>query len=360
MGNLPDILQCKLPLEWKGSVEMPLGAFMAQAVVIGDKVYIGGSTMYLKKVPGGSAASEEEKRRALCSILEYSTTEEGRQWRTIVAPAAIFAMATVDNQLILAGGVDPNTDQVWVLASDKKTWTQPFPAMPTARVLSSGIGYKRWLVVVGGAATLDSENQLDVVEVLDTSSKQWYQASPLPSPALRPSLDIIQDTLYVAWCDDTEESFGTHQISIPTLISNVISSSRASPGKSSSTEWQQLPEALTPWPALVSFHDHLLAVGDSGTPSSTIAMYLPHTKQWQKVAELPTPRRGCACCFLPSTKQLVVIGGWNDKKDPIFTMEICELESSNQQPSTSTAGVNVPSAASANVAPRRQTGCPTQ
>ena len=350
-------MQCKLPLKWKGSVEIPLGALFAQAVVIGDKVYIGGGVIHLKEVPGGSAASKEEKGRALCSILEYSTTEEDRQWRTIVAPAAMFAMATVENQLILAGGVDPNTDdvsdQVWVLASDKKTWTQPFPAMPTARCWPSGIGYKRWLVVVGGLATPDSENLLNVVDVLDTSSKQWYQASPLPSPAPRPSLTIIQDTLYVAWLDDTEEFSETHQISIPTLISNVISSSRASPDKSSSTEWQQLPGTLTTWPALVSFHDHLLAVGGFATPSSTIAMYLPHTKQWQKVAELPTPRSYCACCFLPSTKQLVVIGGCKDDDTDylIFTMEICELESSNQQPSTSTAGTNVPSVASANVAP---------
>ena len=314
--------------------------------------------MRVKKVAGESAASEEEKWRALCSILEYSTTGGGPQWRTIVAPTAGFSIATVDNQLILAGGLDPNivdlSDQVRVLGSDKKIWTQPFPTMPTARFLPSGIGYKRWLVVVGGSATLDSENMLNVVEVLDTSSKQWYQASPLPSPTPQPSLAIIQDTLYAAWYNTTEKSSGTHQISIPALISNVISSSRASPGKSSSTEWQQLPEVLIPSPALVSFHDHLLAVGGFGTPSSTIAMYLPHIKQWQKVAELPTPRRGCACCFLPSTKQLVVIGGFKDDtaEDPFFTMDICELESSNQQPSTSTA--------SANVAPRRKTGCPMQ
>ena len=338
MGNLPDILHGKLPLKWKGSIEMPLGAGMVQAVVIGDKVYIGGSKMYVKKVPRGSATSEEEDWRALFSILEYSTTGWYPRWRTIVAPAAVFAIATVENQLILAGGWDPNT------------WP-------------SAIGYKRWLVVVGGAATPDGENELDVVEVLDTSSKQWYQASPLPSPEFRPSLAIIQDTLYVAWWDDTEESFGTHQISIPTLISNAISSAQASPDdKLSSTEWQQLPGTFTTWPALVSFHDHLLAVGGFATPSSTIAMYLPHTKQWQKVAELPTPRNGCACCFLPSTKQLVVIGGWkdDDMDDLIFTMEICELESSNQQPSTSTASANVPSTASANVAPRRKTGFPTQ
>ena len=69
-------------------------------------------------------------------------------------------------------------------------------------------------------------------------------------------------------------------------------------------------------------------MGDSETSSSTIAMYLPHIKQWQEVEELPSPRAGCACCFLPATKELMVIGGSKDKGDPhpIFTMDICQLD----------------------------------
>jgi N-acetylneuraminic acid mutarotase len=89
---------------------------------------------------------------------------------------------------------------------------------------------------------------------------------------------------------------------------------------------EELLSLLVPFPALVSFHGHLLAVGDGDSPSSTIAMYLPHTQQWQKVAELPTPRGCCACCFLPATKQLLVFGGWDENEDPIFTMDTCELD----------------------------------
>ena len=303
--------------------------------------------MYVKKVRRsrrgvveGSSDSEEEEARAHCSVLEYSRTVEGPQWRTIVAPAAGFGMAAVDDQLIIAGGVDLNTngpsDQVFVLDGDKKTWTQPFPAMPTARGAPSAIGYKRWLVVVGGALTPDGKECVNVVEVLDTSSKQWYKASPLPGPTARPTLALIQDTLYIAWRNKVENTSGAHQIFIPTLISNAISPGQATDNKSSPTEWQALPDPLTHLPALVSFHGHLLAVGAADTPSSTIAMYLPHLQQWQKVAELPTPRAGCACCFLPATKELMVIGGCRDKhlKDPIFTMETCELDTTPTTPST--------------------------
>ena len=304
--------------------------------------------MFVKKVRRsgrgvmeGTSDSEEEERRALCSVLEYSRTGEGPQWRTIVASTVVFGMAAVD-QLIIAGGLDPNTgdpsDQVFVLDGDKKTWTQPFPAMPTARAFPSAIGYKRWLVVAGGALTLDCKKLVNVVEVLDTSSKQWYKASPLPGPTGRPSLAIIQDTIYIVWIT-VEKTTEAHQIFIPTLISNAISSGQATDNKSSPTEWQALPDPLTRLPALVSFHGRLLAVGAAGTPSSTIAMYLPHLQQWQKVAELPTPRLGCACCFLPATKELMVIGGLKDgaAQDPIFTMEACELDTTPTTPSTSVA-----------------------
>ena len=294
--------------------------------------------MFVKKVrwsgrgvvEGSSDSDDEERARAQCSVLEYSRTGEGPQWRTIVAPTARFGMAAVDDQLIIAGGADQNTsglsDQVFVLDGNKKTWTQPFPAMPTARMAPSAIGYKRWLVVAGGDIALDSNEFINVVEVLDTmaSCKQWYKASPLPCPAFQSSLAIIQDTLYSAWGNFDETTSGAHQIFIPTLISNAVSSAQATDNKSSPIEWQALPDPLTRLPALVSFHGHLLAVGDLAIPSSTIAIYLPHIQQWQKVAELPTQRCGCACCFLPATKELMVIGGVKDE-GPIFTMEACEL-----------------------------------
>ena len=310
-----------------------MGILGAQAVVIGEKVYIGGGGMSVKKVRGsgeevlGGSTDIEEEVRADCSILEFSMTGEGPQWRTIVAPTVGFAMAVVHNQLIIAGGVVPGanlSDQVPVLDSDNKTWTQRLPTMSTARYFPSAIGYKRWLVVAGGSVTLDDKNALNVVEVLDTSSKQWYKASPLPSPTTQPSLAIIQDTFYTSYVSAENIPF-TKQIFIPTLISNAISCAKASPNKLSPTEWQELPDMLTPFPALVSFHGHLLAVGAGGSPSSTIAMYLPHTQQWQKVAELPTPRCGCTCCFLPATKQLLVFGGQDENHGPIFTMDICEL-----------------------------------
>ena len=247
---------------------MPSGVHDVQAVVVGGKVYIGG---------GGAEGSKYK-------ILEY--TIQGGQWREIETPVRLFGMAVVNNQLLIIGGVDEEgrvTNQVWALDSASGALKQPFSAMPTARGWLSAAGYKRWVLVVGGSGER-------CVEVLDTTTNKWYEATPLPSIAIRPSLTVIQDTLYVVW------GRSAVNLSIPILISNAVSQCPTTLTSSShqSTKWQLLPDTPTYHPATTSLQGSLVAVG--GKPaSSSIAMYLPHVEQWLEVAQLPTPRRGCTC-----------------------------------------------------------------
>ena len=277
---------------------MPSGVSPAQVVVVGGKVYIGGIWT------DGN----------LYKILEY--TIQGGQWREIVTPVAWFGMAVVNNQLLIIGGRDEEgryTNQVWALDSVSGDWKQPFPAMPTARGWLSAVGYKRWLLLVGGYG----ERR---VEVLDTATNKWYVATPLPDDALYPSLTVIQDTLYVV-CGRSAVS-----LSIPILISDAVSqrpTTHASSGPQS-TEWQPLPDTPTNYPATTSLQGSLVAVGGHPTPSS-IAMYLPHMEQWLEVAQLPTPRRGCTCAILPETQQLMVIGGWDENREYVKSIDLCTL-----------------------------------
>ena len=295
--QLPSELTFNLPLKWKKSVKIPSGVWGANAVEVGGKVYIG----------GGVAEDGVYK------VLEY--TIQGGQWREIETPISYFGMAVVNDQLIIIGGTYREwevTDQVWVLESDSNTWTQPFPAMPTARCWVSAVSYKRWVLVVGGCGKR-------CVEVLDTVSKKWYTAAPLHSDAFQPSLAVIQDTLYVVW----EKS--AVSVSIPMLISDAMSQSTAS-NEPRFTEWQPLPDTPTSDPAITSFHDSLLAVEECDSPNFTIAMYLPQTEQWLTVAQLPTPRRGCTCVVLPETQEMMVVGGEDENDDYIKTVDICTLD----------------------------------
>ena len=260
-------------------MQMPSGVASAQAVVVGDKVYTGG---------GGSDLSKSK-------ILKY-TIAEG-QFGEIESPVMAFGMAVVNDQFIIAGGKHNEFDttaEVWVWdGEDTNGWTQPFPAMPMATEWCSAVGYRRWLLVFGRS----------IVTVLDTHFKKWYDATPLPSEVDRPSLAVIEDTLYVAW----KKTFVS--IFLPTLIAGGITKQVS--GKSEPIEWRELADTLTEGPTLTSFHGQLLAVGASDTPSSTVAMYLPHVEEWKDVATLPSPRDGCACVVLPETQELMVIGGYD-------------------------------------------------
>ena len=294
------MLTYSLPLKWKKTIKMASGIRVAHAVVVGGKVYIG----------GGHAEGSDYK------ILEY--TIEGGQWREIETPVTFFGMAVINSQVIITGGQGRGgspTNQVWVLDGLTNTWTQPFPAMPTARMWSSVVGYKRWVLVVGGLFK-------KCVEVLDTKSKQWFIASPLPSNAerCRPYLTVIQDVLYVVWGESAVS------VSIPMLISDAMSQSQASDSNNEPrpTEWQSLPDTPTSRPAITSFHGYLLTVGAWRSPSSSISMYLPHTEQWLPVAQLPSPREDCTCVVLPDTEEMMVIGGWDENMKFIKTIDICQ------------------------------------
>ena len=276
---------------------MPSGVHYAQTTVVGGKVYIGG---------GGVEGSEYK-------ILEY--TIQGGQWREIETQFTSFGMAVVNNQLLIIGGKEKGraTNQVWALESVSGAWTQPFPAMPTARKCLSAVGYKRWVLAVGG----DWER---CVEVLDTATNKWYVATPLPDDAFRPSLTVIQDTLYVVW------GHSAVSLSIPILISNAVSQhpTTHTSNRPQSTEWQPLPDTHTQYSATTSLLGLLVAVG--GDPaSSSIAMYLPHMEQWLEVAQLATPREYCTCVILPETQQLMVIGGWDINGLHIKSIDFCTL-----------------------------------
>ena len=277
---------------------MPSGVIYAKVVVVGGKVYI-----------GGIWAEDSDYK-----ILEY--TIQGGQWREIVTPVRVFGMAVVNNQLLIMGGSDEEyriTNQVWALDSASGDWKQPFPAMPTARGWLSAVGYKRWVLVVGGGTK-------SCVEVLDTATNKWYVATPLSSNASHPSLTVIQDTLYVVW------GHSAVSLSIPILISDAVSQRptiHASSGPQS-TEWQRLPNTPTEDPATTSLQGSLVAVG--GVPaSSSIAMYLPHMEQWLEVAQLPTPRQFCTCVILPETQQLMVIGGGDENRKCVKSIDLCTL-----------------------------------
>ncbi len=128
--------------------------------------------------------------------------------------------------------------------------------MPTARHAAAAVSYQQFLVVAGGYD--QSGSDLNTVNILNSSTKQWVTAAPLPTVCYQLSPALVGDTL----------------------------------------------------------NNSLLAVGgrdDRDKERSAIYHYNPHSKRWTKVGDVPAALSLCACTALPSG-ELMVLGGWHKSR----------------------------------------------
>ena len=271
---------------WKRCGELPYGVSSAQAVVVDGKVYIGGRY----------SDTDEGKY----TILMYDPkTQECTQLPKY--PAKYFAMASVNNQLTLAGGRESssrNSNEIGIWDSPSQQWLHPYPPMPTARFKASAIGFREFLIVAGGRSY---SSPFDIVEILDTFNLNWYHAQTLPTHCHEIGFSQIGDELYALGGGAAMQVF---RASLPKLVSTSISPSTPV------EVWEKLPDAPLLESACVSLNKLLLAFGgqDGKTRSSLIHQYNPETNEWTKVGILPISRSSCACVMLDS-KQVLVFGG---------------------------------------------------
>ncbi len=264
---------------------MEIGTREACAVVLNGKVYVG----------GGETDRAEDR-----FIIQVYDTERDDWSQLPECPVRWFAMAVVNQQLVLVGGRShacraQSTILVW--DSPSQQWTSPYPNMPTARSSPATVGYQHFLVV---ASAVSGQSFLTTVEILDTSAKQWYTAAPLPVRCFGFTLAVVGDTIY--FLGGSASLFST---SLPVLVSHAILTPQAPP-----PTWE-VTNAELELSTAVSLHNSLLAVGgrdDRGRYSSTVRLYNPCTNGWTKVGDVPAALSQCSCAVL-SSGELVVLGG---------------------------------------------------
>ena len=271
-------LQWPLSLNWRQGKDLPIDELVwASSVVINGVVYFGGNT--------------------LSSLDVIQLTPENGDWSKLPRPPVpAFAMTSLNDQLVLAGGWDDARITVW--DSGRSEWVHPYPPMSTGRGLSAAVGYQKYLIVACGYP-----NRSDV-EVLDSSSGKFYGAQPVPVGSHYMSSVVIGDWWYLSsygrWKDEKEHIFWAH---LPTLTSSATSAH-------STTEhiWHELPTPPVAEPTLLALQGHLLLVGGLGC-SQKIHRYDNKAREWRVCGQLPIGMRGPCCAVLPSG-DLMVGGGW--------------------------------------------------
>ena len=255
-------------------------------------------------IGGGKAISDNDDY----IVIEYDTCS-GKWGRLPPYRLCYFAMAMIDNQLVLVGGVNKQSRRsklLGVWSTDNKEWTHPYLDMPTARSSSSAVTYDKWLIVAGGRS--GDGTPLSTVEVMDIDTKQWFTGTPTPTAFTNMKTAIVGDLWYLmGGGDDNGEAIDTvYSVSLPVLISQVNSTQK------DPQIWKCISGLGLYFSTPLSISGSLLALGgkkmDKDEYVTTIHNYQPETGEWVKVGDLPSPRPECTCTMINSGEVLVTGG----------------------------------------------------
>ena len=288
----------KTPLKFKwregGYVPKAVGGPL-QVVEVDGKFYIGG---------GGGIDTAK--------VMVYSRQPGTSTWTLLPSYESWrFGMSAVNNKLVLVGGENTSSHKVTnvlgVWDEQSKTWTHPFPVMPTARVSPSVIGYLEWLIVAGGSG--ENGSRCRNVEILDTVSGQWYEVSPLPNPCGEMSSVVNRNMWYLlgGFAAIATPNKRVFSVCLDELVSQVVARSAGTTSPSTSSPWQILPETPLERSTALVLDGALLALG-GGVDSSAIHLYKPSSKEWIEAGELPDQRREFVCFVLPNGEIFAAAG----------------------------------------------------
>ena len=277
------------------------------AVVIGEKVYIGG--VDTKNV-------EDDYQ-----VFQYDSSKD--EWNHLpLHHVFFFAMIQFKGNLITVGGWIPDggfTGKVHYFKEQSQKWEEFLKPMPTARCdLSVATTQSAIVASGGGTGFKDGEPVYSAtVEVYSSETSQWYTADSLPAPCAGMTSVTIADTWYLLGgeCTGDKDLTTVQYAPLTALIQKATSPTHQS--ASHMSVWKTLPDTPLKASAAASLSGNLLAVGgyNVSTPSTpALYVFFPLTNSWVRVTtgDLPEPLHACTAVQL-SSNQLLVVGGRDDQ-----------------------------------------------
>ena len=246
-----------------------------------------------------------------------------KSWSSpINTPYSLFAMTTLNNKLLIAGGKDKSykiTNQILTMdAGQLKNYTK----MITARAAATATGHQGMLIITGGND--DKGKRLSSTELFDSSNGQWYVTNDLPQPHYWLQSVIVDNILYLLGGvnKDGEISPAVFTAPLDTLSTHQL-------------KWNTHQD--TPWcrSAPVSVYGtHLLIVGgvkkigDKFTRTSDVYKLNKVNHSWEAIGHIPSARNASAAVSTADNR-VIVIGGRNDKGELTNTVWIGSCDPQN-------------------------------
>ena len=278
-------------IKWEEGAPAPVGCISHTAVWLNGLVYVG----------GGIDSAWMSSHTINC----YDPVNNS--WSSpINTPYCDFAMTTLNNKLLIAGGKDKSykmTNQILTMdAGQLKNYTK----MITARSAATATGHQGMLIITGGRD--DKGKALSSTELFNSSNGQWYISNDLPQPHFWLRSVIVDNILYLlgGYNKDNKISPAVFTAPLDTLSRHQL-------------KWNTLQD--TPWchSAPVSVYGtHLLIVGgvkmigDTFTRTSDVYKLNKVNHRWEAIGHIPSARIASAAVSTADNR-VIVIGGENDK-----------------------------------------------
>lgn len=298
-------------LRWHPLPDAPVEMYRAQAVLIGEEVYIG----------GGVTLPDKE----INPHLAFRYNWKCRAWNTLpLCPARLFALASFAGELVTIGGADFQyvpVGTVYRLSDDAQRWEECLVPMPTPRYQLCAATTSDAIVAAGGATGVHEGTFAlsDTVEVYYGPSAQWHHAEPLPAPGHAISSLTIGDTFYLIGARGGATNCTYSSLS--SLIKKALSPSPSSPPRSSNQDrplWRHLPQPPLRKTVATSMGGALVALGgfvNNDTRSSAVHVFLPLANSWVRIEDDMPFVSSSFSAVQVSPSDVIVIGGLDDKNE---------------------------------------------
>ena len=290
-------------IKWKEGTPAPVGHCNHTAVWLNGVAYVGGGI--------------ETGPKPSYTINYYDPVNN--LWSSpINTPYSLFAMTTLNNRLLIAGGTDKHykrTNQIFTMDAGRlKNYTK----MVTARSGAVAAGHQGTLIITGGED--DKRKILSSTELFDSTSGQWYKCDDLPQPHRWLNSVIVHGILYLlGGRNEDGDSSAVFTVPMDTLSRHQLkwSTNQGTPCYHSA-------------PVSVS-GTNLLIVGGSKergnefTRTSDIYKLNKITHSWEAIGHIPSAR-SITTAVSTANNRVIVIGGVNHKGDFTNTVWIGSCE----------------------------------
>ena len=278
-------------IKWEEGAPVPVDRYAHMVVWLNGLVYVG--------------AGNETQTKPSYTINCYDPVNNS--WLSPISTRyCYYAMTTLNNQLLVAGGQKKykRTDEILLLdtTDSLRKRLKYYNKMTLPRSCATAAGHQGMLIITGGED--NNGKMLSSTEMFDSNNNQWYACSNLPQPHYQLQSVIVDNTLYLL--GGLDKSIKTSQVvfiaPLDTLSSHQL-------------KWNV--HQNTPWfcSAPVSIHGtHLLVIGGyrSYTYTSDIYKFNKASHSWEVIGQIPSAKSSLAAVSTGDNR-IIVIGGRNDK-----------------------------------------------